>query len=95
MPAIVVGYDVVQAPLLDVKPVDVRRIRRALAADHKAASRCIRRRSRRSRGRQTERSRRVEDCLGDVVAAHGLGVLEGTDKVLVKQRRVQIERRLL
>ena len=93
MPAIVVGYDVVQAPLLDVKPVDVRRIRRALAADHKAASRRIRRRGRRSR--QTERSWRVEDRLGDVVAAHGLGVLEGTDKVLVKQRRVQIERRLL
>ena len=93
MPAIVVGYDVVQAPLLDVKPVDVRRIRRALAADHKAASRCIRRRDRRSR--QTERSWRVEDRLGKVVAAHGLGVLEGTDKVLVKQRRVQIERRLL
>ena len=94
MPAIVVGYDVVQAPLLDVKPVDVRRIRRTLAADHKAASRYIRRRDRRGRG-QTERSWRVEDCLGDVVAAHGLGVLEGTDKVLVKQRRVQIERRLL
>ena len=93
MSAIVVGYDVVQAPLLDVKPVDVRRIRRTLAADHKPASRCIRRRDRRSR--QTERSWRVEDRLGDVVAAHGLGVLEGTDKVLVKQRRVQIERRLL